>query len=164
MITCNDTPCSSSLSIISNVDITLVIAIRKCTVIISNIPRSEIVLICLSIQYREFNCCILVRFESGVYILTSSCFNIFQSSISVESCFRACLKSTASRVSIENFIDCIIHSNITITVSNSWNIISSPISAQLQTARAGRNAPVIQIAGKEAGAIHSGSVILSFEP
>jgi hypothetical protein len=44
-----------------------------------------------------------------------------------------------------------------------YYIYSSPISEQLQTARAGRNAPIIQIAGKEAGAIHSGSVILSFE-
>jgi hypothetical protein len=44
-----------------------------------------------------------------------------------------------------------------------YYIYSRPISEQLQTDRAGRKAPVIQIAGKEAGAIHSGSIILSFE-
>lgn len=44
-----------------------------------------------------------------------------------------------------------------------YYIYSAPIADQLQTDRAGRKAPVIQIAGKEAGAIHSGSVILSFE-
>lgn len=44
-----------------------------------------------------------------------------------------------------------------------YYIYSRPIAEQLQTDRVARKAPVIQIAGKEAGAIHSGSLILSFE-
>lgn len=44
-----------------------------------------------------------------------------------------------------------------------YYIYSRPIAEQLQTDRESRQAPVIQIAGKEAGAIHSGSLILSFE-
>lgn len=44
-----------------------------------------------------------------------------------------------------------------------YYIYSTPIAQQLQTDRVARKAPVIQIAGKEAGAIHSGSLILSFE-
>ena len=42
-------------------------------------------------------------------------------------------------------------------------IYSAPVSQQTQTMRATREAPVIQIAGKESGAIHSGSVIIRFE-
>lgn len=45
-----------------------------------------------------------------------------------------------------------------------YYMYSMPIAQQLQTDRLARKAPVIQIAGKEAGAIHSGSLILSFEP
>lgn len=44
-----------------------------------------------------------------------------------------------------------------------YYIYSRPISEQLQTDRVARKAPVVQIAGKEAGAIHSGDLILSFE-
>lgn len=44
-----------------------------------------------------------------------------------------------------------------------YYMYSMPIAQQLQTDRLARKAPVIQIAGKEAGAIHSGSLILSFE-
>ncbi|MEE0061550.1 MAG: DUF3383 family protein [Acutalibacteraceae bacterium] len=44
-----------------------------------------------------------------------------------------------------------------------YYIYSRPVAEQLQTDRVARKAPVIQIAGKEAGAIHSGSLILSFE-
>lgn len=44
-----------------------------------------------------------------------------------------------------------------------YYIYSMPIAQQLQTDRLARKAPVIQIAGKEAGAVHSGSLILSFE-
>lgn len=44
-----------------------------------------------------------------------------------------------------------------------YYIYSRPVSEQLQTDREGRKAPVVQIAGKESGALHSGSVILSFE-
>ena len=44
-----------------------------------------------------------------------------------------------------------------------YYIYSAPIANQLQTTRAARQDPVIQIAGKEAGAIHNGSIILSFE-
>ena len=44
-----------------------------------------------------------------------------------------------------------------------YYIYSRPIAEQLQTDRENRSAPVIQIAGKEAGALHSGSIILSFE-
>lgn len=41
-----------------------------------------------------------------------------------------------------------------------YYIYSSPISQQLQTARVARQAPLIQIAAKEAGAINSSSVIV----
>ena len=44
-----------------------------------------------------------------------------------------------------------------------YYIYSKPIAEQLQTDRLARKAPVVQIAGKEAGAIHSGDLILSFE-
>lgn len=42
-------------------------------------------------------------------------------------------------------------------------IYSLPISQQSQEDRLARKAPVIQIAGKQAGAIHSASIIVSFE-
>jgi hypothetical protein len=42
-------------------------------------------------------------------------------------------------------------------------IYSAPVSEQSQTDRTARKAPVIQIAGKEAGAIHSADLIVSFE-
>jgi hypothetical protein len=42
-------------------------------------------------------------------------------------------------------------------------IYSMPISQQSQTERLQRKAPVIQIAGKQAGAIHSASIIVTFE-
>lgn len=42
-----------------------------------------------------------------------------------------------------------------------YYIYSQPISQQLQTARIARQAPLIQIAAKEAGAIHSGNVIVN---
>lgn len=42
-----------------------------------------------------------------------------------------------------------------------YYIYSQPISQQLQTARLARQAPLIQIAAKEAGAIHSGNVIVN---
>ena len=40
---------------------------------------------------------------------------------------------------------------------------TQPIAEQLQTERENRVAPLLQIAGKEAGAIHSGSVTINFE-
>ncbi len=46
---------------------------------------------------------------------------------------------------------------------NGYYIYSSPIADQSQTEREARKAPVIQMAGKEAGAIHSADLILSFE-
>ena len=42
-----------------------------------------------------------------------------------------------------------------------YYIYSQPISQQAQTARAARQAPLIQIAAKQAGAIHSSSVIVN---
>lgn len=42
-----------------------------------------------------------------------------------------------------------------------WYIYSQPIAAQTQAARVARQAPIIRIALKEAGAIHSTSVIVS---
>lgn len=44
-----------------------------------------------------------------------------------------------------------------------YYIYSRPVREQSQTQRASRTAPVVQIAGKEAGAIHSGSIIVQFE-
>lgn len=44
-----------------------------------------------------------------------------------------------------------------------YYIYAAPLSQQSQTERAARKAPVIQIAGKEAGAFHSGNVIIQFE-
>lgn len=46
---------------------------------------------------------------------------------------------------------------------NGYYIYSSPIADQSQTEREARKAPVMQVAGKEAGAIHSADLILSFE-
>ena len=46
---------------------------------------------------------------------------------------------------------------------NGYYIYSSPIADQSQTEREARKAPVMQMAGKEAGAIHSADLILSFE-
>lgn len=45
-----------------------------------------------------------------------------------------------------------------------YYIYSTPISQQLQVDRAARNAPVIQIAAKEAGAIHKSTVIVYVNP
>ena len=44
-----------------------------------------------------------------------------------------------------------------------YYIYSRPVREQSQTTRASRAAPVVQIAGKEAGAFHSGSIIVQFE-
>lgn len=44
-----------------------------------------------------------------------------------------------------------------------YYIYSRPVREQSQTQRASRAAPVVQIAGKEAGAFHSGSIIVQFE-
>lgn len=44
-----------------------------------------------------------------------------------------------------------------------YYVYSAPITSQSQTDRQARKAPVIQVAAKEAGAIHSGSIILNFE-
>ena len=44
-----------------------------------------------------------------------------------------------------------------------YYIYSAPVASQSQTTRASRAAPVVQIAGKEAGAFHSGSIIVQFE-
>ncbi len=41
-----------------------------------------------------------------------------------------------------------------------WYIYSAPVNAQTQSARVARQAPLIQIAGKEAGAVHSSSVVI----
>lgn len=46
---------------------------------------------------------------------------------------------------------------------NGYFIYSLPIREQLQEDREKRIAPTIQLAGKEAGAIHSGSVMVNFE-
>lgn len=45
-----------------------------------------------------------------------------------------------------------------------YYIFSSPISQQLQVDRAARKAPLVQIAFKEAGAIHSSNVIVNVNP
>lgn len=44
-----------------------------------------------------------------------------------------------------------------------YYIYAAPLSQQSQTERQSRVAPVVQIAGKEAGAFHSGSIIVQFE-
>ena len=46
---------------------------------------------------------------------------------------------------------------------NGYYIFSSPIAAQSQTVRASRAAPLVQIAAKSAGAIHSSNVFLFIE-
>lgn len=46
---------------------------------------------------------------------------------------------------------------------NGFYIYSQPIADQSQTEREARKAPVMQMAGKEAGAFHSADLILSFE-
>lgn len=45
-----------------------------------------------------------------------------------------------------------------------YYIYSAPLSAQLPAARAARSAPLVQIAIKEAGAMHSGNVIVNVNP
>lgn len=45
-----------------------------------------------------------------------------------------------------------------------YYIYSSPIATQLQSARAARQAPLVQIAAKEAGAINSSSVVVFVNP
>lgn len=45
-----------------------------------------------------------------------------------------------------------------------YYIYSSPIATQLQTDRAARVAPLIQIAAKESGAVNSGSVVININP
>ena len=44
-----------------------------------------------------------------------------------------------------------------------WYIYSLPIAQQSQSEREQRKAPVIQIAGKESGALHSSEVFVSIE-
>jgi hypothetical protein len=44
-----------------------------------------------------------------------------------------------------------------------YYIYSIPVSQQAATDRAARRAPLIQIAAKEAGAIHSASVLVSID-
>ena len=44
-----------------------------------------------------------------------------------------------------------------------YYVYSLPITQQSQTERLARKAPVIQIAGKQAGAVHSASIIVTFE-
>ena len=41
-----------------------------------------------------------------------------------------------------------------------WYIYSNPVNGQTQAQRAARQAPLIQIAGKEAGAVHSSAVVV----
>jgi hypothetical protein len=46
---------------------------------------------------------------------------------------------------------------------NGYYIFSSPIAQQTQTVRDSRVAPLVQIAAKSAGAIHSSNVVISIE-
>jgi hypothetical protein len=41
-----------------------------------------------------------------------------------------------------------------------WYIYSNPVNSQTQAQRVARQAPLIQIAGKEAGAVHSSAVVV----
>jgi len=50
------------------------------------------------------------------------------------------------------------------TLEQGWYIYSTPITLQSQTAREDREAPLVQIAVKYAGAIHSSSVIVQINP
>ena len=45
-----------------------------------------------------------------------------------------------------------------------WYIYSQPVNQQAQTARAARQAPLVQIAAKTSGAIHSSNVIVDINP
>jgi hypothetical protein len=45
-----------------------------------------------------------------------------------------------------------------------WYLYSQPVNQQLQSAREARQAPLIQIAAKLAGAVHSSNVIVSINP
>lgn len=49
-------------------------------------------------------------------------------------------------------------------LNNGYYVYSQPIVQQLQSDRAQRKAPLVQIAGKSAGAIHKSSVIVTIEP
>ena len=54
-----------------------------------------------------------------------------------------------------------LHANV---LSIGYYVYSQPVDQQLQTDRAARKAPVVQIAAKEAGALHSSSVVVQVNP